>query len=116
MHELGIVFSIIDEVKKVAIENNVKHVNSTTLEIGEVSTIVPSYLEDVWNWAVKKEEILNGCKLKIDVIKAETYCEDCGCTYETVKYAKICPNCGSEHTYLIKGNETNIKEIEIEDD
>ena len=113
MHELGIVFTIIDEVKKVAIENKVKAVTSVTLEIGEVSTIIPSYLEDVWNWAVKKEELLKGCKLKIEVIKAETYCENCGCTYPTVQYAKICPKCGSNHTYLLKGNEKNIKEIEV---
>ena len=114
MHELGIVFHIIDEVKEIAIENKVKHVNSVTLEIGEVSTLIPSYMEDVWNWAVKKEELMTDCKLNIEVIKAETYCEDCGNVYETVKYAKICPKCGSEHTYLIKGNEKNIKEIEVE--
>lgn len=113
MHELGIVFHIIDEIKEVAIQNNVKHVNSVTLEIGEVSTLIPSYMEDVWKWAVEKEDLMKGCKLNIEVIKAETYCEDCGCTYETIKYAKICPKCGSEHTYLIKGNEKNIKEIEV---
>ena len=26
---------------------------------------------------------------------------------------KICPYCGSEHTYLIQGNEHEIKEIEV---
>ena len=29
-----------------------------------------------------------------------------------MKYAKICPYCKSERTYLITGNEYNIKEIE----
>lgn len=55
MHELGIVFHIIDQVKKVAIKNNVKHVNKVVLEVGEVSTLIPSYLIDCWNWAVKKK-------------------------------------------------------------
>ena len=41
-----------------------------------------------------------------------TFCEDCKQTYPTVKYAKICPHCKSEHTYLVSGNEYNIKEIE----
>ena len=45
MHELGIVFSIINSVENVAKENNVKHVDVVELEIGEVSTIVNSYLE-----------------------------------------------------------------------
>lgn len=113
MHELGIIFHIIDSLKDVAKENNVKHINSVTLEVGEVSTLIPSYLTDCWNWAVNKEELMKGCQLKIDVIKAETYCQDCGKTYETVKYAKICPYCKSPNTYLIKGNEKNIKEIEV---
>ncbi len=114
MHELGIVFHIIDRVKELAKENNVKHVNKVTLEVGEVSTLVPSYLIDCWNWAVKKEEVMTGCTLNVELIEAVTYCTCCHKTYPTVKYAKVCPYCKSEDTYLIKGNEKNIKEIEVE--
>lgn len=113
MHELGIVFHIIDSVKEVAKENNVNHISKVTLEIGEVSGIVNSYLEDCWNWACTKEEIMKGCKLNILPIKARTYCEDCKETYSTLEYGKICPHCGSKNTYLITGQETNIKEIEV---
>ncbi len=115
MHELGVVFHVIDHVKKIAEENKVSHVNSVTIELGEVSAVIPFYLEDCWNWAVTKHEVLIGCKLKIETIKAVTYCEDCKSEYETVKYGKICPNCGSEHTYLLRGNEFTIKEIEVND-
>lgn len=114
MHELGIVFHIIDEVKKIAQSNNVSHVLSVTLEIGEVSTIIPSYLTDCWVWACKREEIMKDCKLKVEMIKAYTICTNCNKTYETVKYGKICPYCNSDKTYLIKGNEKTIKEIEVE--
>ncbi len=113
MHELGIIFYIIDDVKEVAIKNNVNHVNKVVLELGEVSGVVPFYLEDCWKWATNKEEILKGCELKIETIKAITYCEDCEKEYETVEHGKICPFCGSEHTYLKIGNEVNIKEIEV---
>ena len=113
MHELGIIFYIIDDVKEVAIKNKVNHVNKVVLELGEVSGVVPYYLEDCWKWATNKEDILRGCELKIETIKAITYCEDCKSEYETVAHGKICPNCGSEHTYLKIGNEVNIKEIEV---
>lgn len=113
MHELGVVFYVIDDVKKVAEENNVEHVHSVTLEVGEVSTVILEYLIDCWNWAVKKHEILTDCELRVERIDAITYCEDCRKTYPTVQYGKICPHCGSERTYLIKGNEFNIKEIEV---
>ena len=50
MHELGVVFHIADSVVKVAQENEAKQGHSGTLEIGEVSTIIPEYLIDVWKW------------------------------------------------------------------
>lgn len=113
MHELGVVFYVIDDVKQIAAENGAEKIKSVTLEIGEVSTVIPAYLTDCWNWAVTKHDIMNGCELKIEQIDAITYCEDCKKEYPTVKYGKICPHCGSEHTFLLKGNEFNIKEIEV---
>ncbi len=113
MHELGVVFYVIRDVKKVAKENQVESIESVTLEIGEVSGVVHEYLIDCWNWAVKKEPMMDHAKLKIEMIPALTYCEDCKGTYKTVRYAKICPYCQSEHTYLIQGNEFNIKETEV---
>ena len=41
MHELGIVFYIIRDVKQAAEENGVEHVSTVVMNIGEVSTIVP---------------------------------------------------------------------------
>ena len=112
MHELGIVFHIIDTIEEIAKEQNLTSVASVTLEVGEVSTVIPSYLEDCWKWAVKRSELMKESVLKSEIIKGVTYCEDCQNTYETVKYAKICPYCNSENTYLIQGNEVQIKEIE----
>ena len=113
MHELGVVFHVIDDVKQVAQENNAKHVNSVTLQIGTVTGIVPSYLTDCWNWAVTKHDILNNCKLNIEKIEAITHCDNCGKDYNTIVYGKKCPECESENTYLIQGNEFMIKEIEV---
>ena len=113
MHELGIVFYIIDDVEEVVEKNELTTVSSVTLELGEVSGVVPSYLDDVWNWAVKKTEVLKEAKLDIEIIPAVTYCEDCRQTYPTVRYGRTCPHCKSPHTYLLQGNEFLIKEIEV---
>ncbi len=112
MHELGIVFHIIKEIEAVAEEHQLQKVSKVVLEVGEVSTVIPDYLQDCWKWACSRSELMDGCELVHETIKAVTYCEDCQKTYETVKYAKICPYCKSENTYLIKGNEVQIKEIE----
>ena len=113
MHELGVVFHIAKSVEKVVKENKATKVNCVTLRIGEVSTIVGSYLIDCWNWNAAKSPILDGAKLEIEKVEAITYCEDCQNTYQTVKYGRICPRCNSENTYLLQGNETEIKEIEV---
>ena len=53
MHELGVTFHIMDHLEKVAAENKVTHVRKVTLELGEVSTVIESYLQNCWTWAAK---------------------------------------------------------------
>lgn len=112
MHELGIVFHIIDSIEEIGKENQLSEVASVTLEIGEVSGVVESYLKDCWKWAVKKTELLKDAALLVEQLPAVTICQDCNKTYQTVEHGKICPYCNSPNTCLVSGNEFNIKEIE----
>ena len=116
MHELGIVFHIADSVEKIAAENDVSHVKKVVLQIGEVSAILHEYLQDCWKWNAKRMPLFDGCELEIETIPAVTYCEECSGQYETVTFGKICPYCQSERTYLLQGNEAQIKEIVVEEE
>ena len=115
MHELGLVNYVVEQVSKIAEEQNIRKISSVTLQFGEVSGIVPSYLHDYWLWYTKKFPMFEGSRLKTEEIPAVTWCDDCRITYSTVKYGKICPHCGSSKTWLLRGNEMMIKEIEVED-
>ena len=112
MHELSTIYYVIDTVETLIHEKALQQVGSITLQVGEVSGIVPEYLESFWEYVSKKTEHFQNTRLKIEPIPAITYCEDCRGTYPTVPNGKICPYCGSEKTFLIRGNEYNIKEIE----
>ena len=112
MHELGIAFHVIKSVEKIGEENGLTNVASVTLELGEVSGVVPHELTSCWNWAVAQTEVLKGAELKIETIPAVTLCESCNRTYPTVPQGRVCPLCGSEETVLVRGNEINLKEIE----
>ena len=91
MHELSIAFHIISEVDKFAEEHKIEKVSAVTLEIGEVSSVIPKYLEDVWNWACEHRSVhMKNCQLKIIVLKAISYCETCQKTFST-KEGKVCP-------------------------
>lgn len=116
MHELGIVFHIIRSVEDVAHEHGISRVSSVTLQLGEVSGVLPDYLSDCWRWACDKNEIMRGCELVIENVPAVTRCEACGVEYETVAHGRTCPSCGSDRTYLVQGNETIIKEIATPDE
>lgn len=62
-----------------------------------------------------KYQSLKDAQIIVETLPAVTHCEDCLKDYPTVKYGKICPHCGSEHTYLLRGNELTIKQIEAVD-
>lgn len=111
MHELGLVTHVVRTIEEIGKEEKLSEVASVTLEIGEVSGVIPDYLIDCWKYFRNRSEILKEAELEIETIPAVTLCEDCQKTYSTLEYKKICPYCGSESTYLTAGNEFNIKEI-----
>ena len=113
MHELGVVFHIISDLEKVAAANDVDKISKVTLQLGEVSTVIPHYLTDCWKWASAKNELINGAELVIETLPAVTWCEDCQREYGTVEHGRTCPYCGGGNTYLLRGNEFMIKEIEV---
>ena len=45
---LGIIVHITKTLQSVAKENHLNEIGSVTLEVGEVSSIVPDYLTDCW--------------------------------------------------------------------
>ena len=85
MHELGTVFYVIQEVEKVVEENHLTQVASVTLEVGEVSGIIPYYLTDCWQWAIQKSQYLTEAELTIETAPAVPFCARCTQPYRTVK-------------------------------
>lgn len=114
MHELGIVMKVVEEAERAAEQNQVNKVRKLTMEVGEVSSIVPDLFRDCFEWAKKRTRYLQEAELEMILLKGISYCCDCKKTYDTTQYAKICPYCGSEKTYLVTGNEITVKGMEVE--
>ena len=94
MHELGIVFHTIKTVERVGADNGLTE------------------LVSCWDWAVQKSDLLRGAALRIETLPAVTHCGGCGQDYPTVAHGRTCPHCGSEDTWLLRGSEISIREIE----
>ena len=113
MHELGIVKHIAKRACEAARESGAEEIASVTVQVGEVSGIVPYYLTDCWNYFRERTPALVRAELKLEEIPAVTWCDDCGRTYGTVAHGRTCPHCGSGKTWLLQGNECIVKEIEV---
>ena len=112
MHELGVVFHMIDILEELGEENSLSSIGKVTLNLGEVSGVLPDYLIDCWNWAVNKNDLLRGAELEVVPVHAVTVCNSCGKTYATLEYGKTCPHCQSLDTELLHGLEIEIESIE----
>ena len=112
MHELGVVFTTIDTLEELGRENDLSRITRVTMRLGEVSGILQDYFADCWRWACGRTELLKDSTLELETIDAVTFCTTCEKTYGTVEHGRTCPFCGSDQTYLLTGNEIEIKEIE----
>ncbi|MBQ6235411.1 MAG: hydrogenase maturation nickel metallochaperone HypA [Clostridia bacterium] len=115
MHEMGIILHLAKSLEETAAEQDIKKITRVTLEVGEVSGIMTDYFVDCWNYFRRKHPVLETAELTLETIPAVTWCDACKSTYPTVEFGRTCPHCGSGETWLLKGNECIIKEIEVED-
>ena len=112
MHELGIVFHMVDLLEQVGKENDLTHIQRVALDLGEVSGVLVDQLLDCWKWASAKSPLLEDAELDVNRIPAITVCNACGRTYGTVEHGRICPHCDSPDTVLLRGNEMEVVEVE----
>ena len=112
MHELGVVFHMVDLIEDVAREHRLSRIEKVTVSLGEVSGVVTEFFEDAWLWATQRSDLLKDAELEIYQIQAMSVCGECGNTYETVPHGSTCPHCGSLRTELLHGAELEIDSIE----
>ena len=65
MHELRIVFHIIDSIEEVGRQNKLRRVSTVTLELGGGLRRGAYLSEDCWHWAAARSQLLNGSRLAI---------------------------------------------------
>ena len=110
MHELGVVIEVIKTVEDFAKNNGVTKIDTLVLQIGELSSIIPQYVEACYPAAVDGT-LLQETKLKIEILPGNAICKKCNKVFNLIKNKKKCPNCGTEDWDLLSGKEFMIKEI-----
>ena len=110
MHELGVVIEVVKTVERVSVEQNLKKIDTVVLQIGELSSMIPRYVEQCYPAAVDGT-ILEGTKLQIEVLPGNALCKECNKVFRLLEHNRQCPICGSQHWELLSGREFYIKEI-----
>ena len=115
MHELGIVFSVADKVLEIARDNDLTEIVAITMQIGEISSVIPDYLKKCFPAAVERSQLFAHTELKIEILPARYLCHSCGesLSLEQFKESGGCPACGEQDFLeLLTGRECFIKNIE----
>lgn len=111
MHELGLCDALLRMVDKIVAEEDLTAVSKITLEIGELSGVVPRFMTDCWE-AVSDGTRYAQTALVIESVPGIARCEDCGAEFRINLDDLRCPVCRRNRLTPISGKDMTIKEIE----
>ena len=110
MHEIGVLFEVIKSVESFAKENDVKAIQTLVLQIGELSSMIPKYMQTLYP-ATIEGTILEGSQLEIEILPANGLCRECNKVFPVVENKGACPLCKGRNWEMLSGKEFYIKEI-----
>lgn len=115
MHEMSYIMRLVQMAADTASMNNARSVESVSIQVGEMTGLIPEYLERYYPKAVEGT-ILEGSKLNIEYLPVLVRCRTCKCEYHpdrTNEY--LCPSCHNSGSDLLTGREFLIKNMVIDD-
>lgn len=112
MHEIGVVRSLCKTVLDYARENNVSQISEIVCQVGELSLVIPQYVEEIYPTVVAGTELEN-TRLLLETVPGLAICNGCDEVFNVVENEGYCPNCGSFDKDVLSGRDFSIKEIHV---
>ncbi len=115
MHEVSIALGIVDELMRIAQQNNAKKIVNVKLKIGKMSGLVTDSLKFAFDAVKLEHPLLSSAEILINEVPLIYQCNDCGKNFDTEDICfPSCPNCESYNLKLISGEEQHIENVEVE--
>lgn len=111
MHEIGALKKAIDLVDQIADENHIDHIQTITLEIGELTGYLPLFFEKYFPIVIENKERFKNTRLQMNIIQGQAICSQCETFYNVMKNKGICPKCHSRNKTIISGQDFLVKDI-----
>lgn len=115
MHEVSIALGMVDELARIAKENNAKHITSVNLRIGRSSGIVIDSLKFAFDAIKLENPLISSAEILIEEVSLRYECNDCKISFEIESiHFPACPDCKSYSLKLLSGDEMDIVNVELE--
>jgi hydrogenase nickel incorporation protein HypA/HybF len=116
VHEVSIALGMVDELYRIARENNAGRISSVKLKIGKMSGIVTDSLTFAFDAIKLEHPLLSETEIVIVEVPLVYECNDCHVSFNAEDiYFPSCAGCGSRDLRLVSGEEQHIESVEITD-
>ena len=107
MHEVSMMQNTLDIAIAQAQQKGATRIESLTLNIGELSGVIPEALEFAFEVLIPGT-IAENASLEIKTISVVCYCQKCDRNFQPDNYIYECPECQEISTNIIKGRELEL--------
>ena len=115
MHEVSIALGMVDELSRIARENEAEKITLVRLKIGKMSGIVTDSLIFAFDAIKLEHPFLSSAEIVVKEVPLIYECHDCGSQFETDDmYFPSCSDCTSNNLKIISGEEQHIEQVEVE--
>lgn len=112
MHEIGVVRAMVKTVTDYAAANQISEISEIVADCGELSLVIPEYVEELYPPVVKGTPLEN-TKLIVNIVPGMAECEDCDEIFNVIECNGYCPNCNSFNKTVLSGKDFTIREIHV---
>ncbi|NOZ69740.1 MAG: hydrogenase maturation nickel metallochaperone HypA [Deferribacteres bacterium] len=115
VHEVSVALGIVDEVMRIARQNNARRVLSVRLKIGQLSGIQSGCLRFAFDAVKLEHPVLSSAEILISEIPLRYRCVECGRDFDAGgRIAVSCEACGGRDLKVISGEEQHLENVELE--
>jgi hydrogenase nickel incorporation protein HypA/HybF len=115
MHELAVCQALIEQVERVARQNDARRVVSIVITVGPLSGVEPQLLEHAYPLAAAGT-IAEHASLVVETVPVRVRCRACGAETDAQANAIVCGSCGDWQVDVTGGEEMLLRRVEIETD
>ena len=112
MHEVSLMENTLNIALAQAKQANAAKIDFLTMEIGDLSGVIPEALEFAFE-VLRPGTIAENAQLEINSVAVVCHCQLCNCNFQPEAYIYTCPRCQQVSNKIIAGKELELVSIVV---